>query len=516
MRLRLKIILLFLVIASAARILVVLNSHCIAKDGTVFINMAREFSQGRWPDVEKFRQQPLFPMLLAAWQTLFGDSIFTAQMFEVLVSALCVVPLYLLCEDCFGRRCAAMTALLAALHPRLAAYPADVVSEPLYILCYTTAIWLGHRAFTRGRLGYFIAAGACSGLAYLTRPEGLGAALIICAWGILLLIKGRKLPRRRTLAGICCTVIFLVAVGGPYVMLLKQKTGEFRLTMKKKASELLIPTQNVSRLPTSERGWKPLGEAVEYYTYRLYETGREYVEEFHLVFAIALLALSWRRKVPRGRFDEFYLVSVVVFNVSICYLLNVVHSYLTARHLVMAVNFSLIAAGVGLVEIFSWARLPGRKRKLLAAAAVLLAALTAAPLLKEHGANRVGIPETGLWIRDTYGPGLSICGFFLPRVALYAQGHYTELQSYCFGRHNKRYPRVYQSVIDYIHEVDGDIFIYNTKNIGRAITEFDFPAAIKDTDLKFVRAFPYGRGPKRHYIRVYEVVKPGNERKQPH
>lgn len=90
---------------------------------------------------------------------------------------------------------ALLAALLWVVGRRTSAYGADGLSDTLCLAFFGGAMLLAMPALPPARRPgrwRFFAAGLLSGLAYLTRPEGLGAALILIATVTLL-----SLPRRR-------------------------------------------------------------------------------------------------------------------------------------------------------------------------------------------------------------------------------------------------------------------------------------------------------------------------------
>jgi hypothetical protein len=89
---------------------------------------------------------------------------------------------------------------------RTSAFGADGLSDMLFLAFFTAAMLVGFRALRglqsqpghRRRYLAFLLAGVLAGFAYLTRPEGLGAALVL---GITIVLLALPRPHRLTFSG---------------------------------------------------------------------------------------------------------------------------------------------------------------------------------------------------------------------------------------------------------------------------------------------------------------------------
>ena len=89
-------------------------------------------------------------------------------------------------------------AALLVVHSRAVEFSSDVQSDGLYVGLFAAATWLAWRAIGSRRASLAAGAGVAAGLAYLTRPEGLGVALVLAAWA-----GGAWLSGRWITAGLC-------------------------------------------------------------------------------------------------------------------------------------------------------------------------------------------------------------------------------------------------------------------------------------------------------------------------
>jgi hypothetical protein len=229
--------------AAALRWVAWQRTAVVFDDGPRFLAIARAIDAGGWATALRDSFHPLYPALTAGAHRLFGlaDTAPAWETAGALVSvaggAAAVGFLFLFLRDAFGRGPAWCGALLLAAHGRAVAYASDVQSDGLYLGLFAAGLWMGWRAWRTGRAGWAAGAGAAAGLAYLTRPEGVGLALVLAGLGGLAVARRRWTVRAG--AG------WLAALGGaaalcmaPYVVALHEITGEWTLTHKKSVAAL--------------------------------------------------------------------------------------------------------------------------------------------------------------------------------------------------------------------------------------------------------------------------------------
>src|SRR5215208_1982582 len=85
---------------------------------------------------------PLYTGFLAACMYLFDSLVQRLRLVQALISALTIVPVYLLTQRLFGRRVGFIAALLAALSYTLAAHATELLTETLFAFGLTTLFWL--------------------------------------------------------------------------------------------------------------------------------------------------------------------------------------------------------------------------------------------------------------------------------------------------------------------------------------------------------------------------------------
>jgi hypothetical protein len=225
------------------RVVVWQRSVAMFSDGPRFLGMAHAFEAGRWQVALNDAYHPLYPLLVALLHRILplGDSSggweAAAGMVSV-ASGVAVVALgFGFLRDAFGAGAAWVGAFLLAVQTRSVDFTSDIQSDGLYLALFVAGIWLGWRAWRRGSPAWAAGAGLAVGLAYTTRPEGLGLGLALGLLGLLQAVGRRWSPGR--------SATWLAALGGatllcvaPYVLALHAVTGGWQLTQKKSLAAL--------------------------------------------------------------------------------------------------------------------------------------------------------------------------------------------------------------------------------------------------------------------------------------
>src|SRR5262249_37524279 len=121
---------------------------------------------------------PVYPLAVVYSHRILGrdgpgDWQWAAQLASVAAGVLLVVPLYLLAWDLFGAARAVPACLLGYAVPLTGHVFADTLSESTFLLFWLWGLWGAVRFLRTGAPGWVPLIVAASGLAYLTRPEGL-------------------------------------------------------------------------------------------------------------------------------------------------------------------------------------------------------------------------------------------------------------------------------------------------------------------------------------------------------
>jgi hypothetical protein len=224
--------------AAALRWLAWERTAVLFSDGPRFLAIARAFDTGAWSAALRDAFHPLYPLALAASHRalpLGGDATSwetAGALVSVAAGTAAVGGLFWFLRDAFGSAVAWIGAALLAVHWRAVEYASDVQSDALYLALFAGGLALGFSALRRASVSRAAAAGVASGLAYLTRPEGLGLALVLASLGAVEALRARW-PLARALSWLGALAAAALLVSAPYLVGLRSTTGAWVLTQKK-------------------------------------------------------------------------------------------------------------------------------------------------------------------------------------------------------------------------------------------------------------------------------------------
>jgi len=416
-----------LALGFAVRVEVLRRAENIARDGTVYLTMARQL--GRAPAGNVLRSYPYHPGYPAAVSFLAGaiDAdwpfgwIAVGRGVSVAMGLVALLALYFIAKAAFNRTIALITVALFGVSEALVRVSCDVISDSMAVAMAMLAVALGLGAAAALRRERFraiplaAAAGLAGGIGYLTRPEELLAAIIAAA---LLLVPLRMNRRARTiqlasLAALAAAVLICVV---PYAMTIGC------LTQKKTLSDFVLlgsqgpalATVSWSRQAvgavrrTLDRGQAAVGIPITVLAIVAWTTwGGRYI--FRVPLPRPVLITPTRR----GAFAMF-AASVVMVPLLVGLELNRGPGYLSSRHALMPAMLLAPAAGAGVLILAQWSlllagRLKMRRLPNLAVGLWLLAAMTgsavkATPTLhRDKGSyRRAGVELTRRFGRGNY------------------------------------------------------------------------------------------------------------------
>ena len=404
-----------LVVAAAGLLLGWLAAHTdlFFADGLRYIAQAKALDRGSKADgLTSAVDHPAYPLAVVAVHRWIGgqtpDDWQEAAQFASIASALLLaVPLYLIAWELFGASASLPGCLVFYAAPLTGHVFADTLSESTFLLFWAWGLWAALRFLRRGGVGWLAGAVAGSGLAYLTRPEGL---LLPLALGATLAARPvwvyRGLSRVRGAVAVVVLLIGSVAVVGPFVAL---KGG---LATKPSVARLLgTAPRSAAHAVERQRPLDPKQSASKTYALAAKAVLKAVTESVTLpLLPFAALGLLGVR--PRGASSRQWTLLAVIGFASVLALLRLhaTGGYCSPRHAMILALLLLPAAGFGLGRTAATvaALAPGRGRKALAwGAAALALALTLAPrTLAPVNEGLGGYKEAGRWLAGRSGePG---------------------------------------------------------------------------------------------------------------
>ncbi len=214
-------------------------NYAMFDDGPAFLYLAQMMEAGNWADAFAHDYHPLYSYLTTLMFQLVPDWERAGGLVSVLAGAGSLLGVYALVRHAMGLRAAWIAGLLYAVQPAAVKYSADVQSEGVYFLFFFLGVAALWRGFDECRPSFAALAGLCSALAYLTRPEGAGIALVGAGLAcFMLLLRKWEIGRGALWLAALCLVWLITA--GPYLHILKEQDGQWRLTKKKSIAEVVL------------------------------------------------------------------------------------------------------------------------------------------------------------------------------------------------------------------------------------------------------------------------------------
>jgi 4-amino-4-deoxy-L-arabinose transferase-like glycosyltransferase len=455
-------LILLLGIALALRILLYRWTYLIAIDGTGFyLKPAHYFALGRWMDGLAIGYHPLYPMLVALFSRFIGDFELSGQMVSILFGTLTVIPMYYLARGAFGAWTAFISSLFLAILPRHVALSADFLSDPTYAFFFISAVWLGWEALRADDWKALFLAGVATGLAYLTRAEGIGVLLVLGPWILFRRIDFHRNYRRNGYACFVLLFSFLV-VASPYIIYLRYYTGTWTISRKPAVDRVvvLIKTKLFFQKPKVAKATEEFDDIVQ----RLAEKGKVpatglsrwlgglgsffklFVGTCHpLLFLLFIIGLVRRKVPPHWAIREGYLLSIMCLYAMVLYWMASL-SYISHRYMISLVALCLIWSGRGLLEFRHWlfqrvfsgklGRIHLTATKGIVIMTVISAIIILPMTIRPQRAAKQGRKEAGLWIRSNSASSPSVYTYMV-RVNYYAGGKMVFL-----GEKKIRYPEL--------------------------------------------------------------------------
>jgi hypothetical protein len=349
------------------RLAVLDGAENIAKDGTVYLAMARQL--GELPAdrvLPNYHYHPAYPAVVGAIARWTGADwpdgwVRVGQWVSLGMGLLALVGLYFLARSVFGAGPALLTFALMSLSSRFVALGADVSSDAMAGALAVVAVALGFGASRLIKAGSTWAVavaggtGFVAGAGYLTRPEELLSAIVAIV-PILLIGKLTRRQRKVQLASAGVLIAATLACVLPYAMVIGG------LTQKKSLSDFLPTGDGV--LPAAAVH-APAGILSS--LRRVLDRGREAIGTGPTVLCIVCWA-TWfgrgilRLPLPKGVVIKPSPVGAIVLFLPLAVMipmlvaLAMVHEpeYLSSRHMLMPTLILSPCAGAGLAILVHW------------------------------------------------------------------------------------------------------------------------------------------------------------------
>jgi 4-amino-4-deoxy-L-arabinose transferase-like glycosyltransferase len=411
------------------RLYAVLMAQGIANDSATYGFMARYFLKGDFAKGLSIPGHPLYPLLMSLFSMDTTHVELTGRLLSLFFGTLTIIPLFYLVKEAVGRKEAIFSALFCTFHPYLVTYSGMMLTEATYWGLLVLSVYFFWTGLKRDKVWRMALSGFSLGLAYLTRPEGIGYILVYLAW----IIVDGFLKKRwvKTLISIGVLVSSLFIFGLPYVIYVHQETGQWLISKKaveaqsqlfKKDIEKINPSKGVEQSNPEKKKSKIIWmtrNIVHHFPSVVYHYLRAYHFSLWLILFFGLIRI--RRE---GIAYELFLTSLVFFH------LLSLSTFLpsTIRFSVPVIPLSLFWAGAGVLEMKRYMekiKIASPENAIFLIIAVVILVQLPQSLKPERG-HRSFQKKVGLWLKQNT-PSDAIIMSNSPQETFYADREFIML-----------------------------------------------------------------------------------------
>ena len=139
--------------------------------------------------IGKTKWMPVYPFLVQFTHLFFSDLTLSGRLTSIIISTLSIFPLYAITKRLYNQKTALYTIALYIVSPVITRWSIRIMTESSFVLFLLLSIWCMIKWLDNKKTIYGIGTIFLSGLAALTRPEGLGLFPIAFAFAIYAFYK---------------------------------------------------------------------------------------------------------------------------------------------------------------------------------------------------------------------------------------------------------------------------------------------------------------------------------------
>jgi 4-amino-4-deoxy-L-arabinose transferase-like glycosyltransferase len=476
-----QILLLLIGISFGLRLYAVLMAQGIAYDSAEYGFVARDFLRGDFIKGLFSPAPPFYPLLIYLFSPDTTHVEIAGRFLSLFFGTLSIIPLFYLVKEAIGQKEAILSALLYTFHPYLVTYSGMLLTESTYWGLLTLSVFFFWTGLRREKVWRIALSGCFLGLAYLTRPEGIGYVLVYLAWVVIDGILRKKWFKRLILIGVFIPSVFIFVI--PYIIYIHQETGQWLISKKaldtqsqflKRSVEEVGSSKAVEQNKVIEKNSKMLAIArnvVHYFPFVIYHYLRAYHFALWLFLFFGLIRVR-QKVIPY----ELFLASLVLFHL---FSLSTFTSS-SIRFSVPIIPLSLFWASAGILEIKRYlgkTKISNPEKGILLL--IILVILIQLPQsLTPERRHRVEQKKVGLWLKQNT-PQKAIIMSNSPQEAFYADREFMMLPPGILvgGNPGKSYHEIIEEA-----KAKGVRYILVNKNTHE--TNAGFVESIRSKDLK--------------------------------
>jgi hypothetical protein len=353
-----------LAVAFCVGVYLVSTTVLIAKDGITFIEYARGLENSPIEAMKSEYQHPGYPFLIVVAHKIakIGHSgsslwswIYSAQAVAMIFRLLTVVLLYFVGKKIVGERFSFWAILILILLPDAAEYGSDALSDWPYIFFLSAGFLLLIQGAVSGKWWLFGFSGLAAGMGYLIRPECTQVVVFGTLWlGLQVFYSGRIISKRKAVFAFALLLVGFLIIAGPYMKLkgaVFPKKQLFQFAPNAQSSEVYEQEIRICSNSIYAASFAPsdiagaLGKLVQ----RVSETLM-----WFFVPALLIGVYKYFRKRDWREPERFFVIVLIALNILIMTWLYCKTGYMSRRHTLPLVVFTIFYVPVGLEALASW------------------------------------------------------------------------------------------------------------------------------------------------------------------
>lgn len=476
-----QVLLLLIGITFALRLYAVLMAQGIAIDSAAYGFMARYFLKGNFIKGLSIPGHPLYPLLMSLFSLDSTHVEMTGRLLSLFFGTLTIIPLFYLVKEAIGQKEAIFSALFYSFHPYLVTYSGMLMTEATYWGLLVLSVYFFWTGLKKEKVWRAMLSGFFLGLAYLTRPEGIGYILVYLIWAVVEGGLKKKWFKRSIFIGVLILTVFIFAI--PYVIYIHQEAGQWLISKKAVAAQSDLLKENPEQVDPSigiDQNKPVRGDSkILWITHNIIQflpsVTYRYLRAYH--FSLWLLLFFGLIRVRRKGIEyELFIASLVLFH------LISLSTFLPSsiRFSIPVIPLSLFWAGTGILEIKRYLEKIkiSNSEKVIFLFVILAILIQLSESLKPERSFRAGQKKVGLWLKQNTPPDAIIMSNS-PQEAFYADREWMFIP---FGISTPGNPgKSYSEIICYA-KTKGVRYILVNKNTHEMNP--DFIESIQSTDLK--------------------------------
>ncbi len=424
-------LLILLTIALGIGIYLIATTVVIAKDGIAFIEYAKNLEIDHTQTIRQEDDHPGYPaMILGVHKTvrLFAEGksvfswIYSAQATAVMFRLFTIVVLYFIGKTLVGAKFSFWAVLILIFLPKPAGYGSDALSDWPHLFFLATGFLLLIRAAKNNNSWLlFGLVGISSGLGYLVRPECAQLVIYGSLWlGLQLFRAKRTLPMSKTVLALALLLAGFLVLAGPHISLKNTIFSE------KQISDFVVNAQNngiqfqqqAIALNTADI----IASDIVTASGKLFEN----IGETLMWFFVPALLIGVYKFVRNAKWYEpehFFISAIIIFNVPLMIWLYCSAGYMSARHTLPLVMFTVFYIPAGmyvLADLFNKKLLKKNNANLGFVILIAIGTAICVPkLLRPLHFDKITVRKAAQWLTEN-SEKYDIIAEHDSRVAFYA------------------------------------------------------------------------------------------------